>query len=145
MKKQVFIADSISATVLSLLLYTSVSKLLDYDSFKAVLSMSPLVKSFAGIIAYLLPVLEIMVSLLLFIPSTRKRGLEIAFGLITGFTIYLAGMILFAPDLPCNCGGVLKSLSWQQHILFNLLFILLSLLGIILYNKHNKTIKQTPP
>lgn len=145
MKKQVFIADSISAAVLSLLLYTALSKLWDYKSFKAVLSVSPLLKSRAGLIAWLLPAIEITVSLLLFFPSTRKTGLQLAFGLITSFTIYLAGMILLTPNLPCNCGGVLASLTWPQHILFNLFFILLSLLGIILYKKHNETMKQTPP
>lgn len=145
MKKKVFLADSISATVSLLLLYTALSKLRDYENFKAVLSVSPLLKSFAALIAWLLPAVEILVSLLLFVPSTRKAGLQLAVGLIAGFTIYLAGMILFTPDLPCNCGGVLKNLTWHQHILFNLLFILLSLLGIILYKKHHETMKQTPP
>ncbi|MEO6733993.1 MAG: MauE/DoxX family redox-associated membrane protein [Ferruginibacter sp.] len=145
MKKQIFIADSISTTVLVILLYTALSKLLDYHSFKTALSGLPILKSFSGLIAWLLPVTEILVSLLLFFPATRKIGLQLAFGLLTCFTIYLAGMIWLTPGLPCNCGGMLTSLTWRQHILFNLVFILLSLLGIILYKKHKETMKQTPP
>lgn len=140
----VLIADTISAMLLLLFLYTALSKLSDYESFRFVLSKSPLLKHYAGFIAVALPVEELLVALLLFIPPTRVTGLYISFILISLFTLYLIYMITFTPDLPCNCGGVLKLLSWKQHIFFNLFFIVLCLAGIFLY-KRNKNRRSSPP
>lgn len=145
MKRPVIIADIISAIVLLLLLYTAFSKIVDYKNFRQALSASPLLQPFAGTIAWILPVAEIGVAALLFFPATRLKGLNISFILLSILTLYLIYMILFTPELPCNCGGVLKNLTWPQHIIFNLFFIGLSAAGIAAYNKHKETMKQTPP
>lgn len=142
--KSVLIADIISGVLLLLFLYTALSKLFDYETFRFVLKKSPLLYRFAGFIAIALPIAELLVVLLLFIPRTRLTGLYAAFFLILLFTGYLVYMIAFTPDLPCNCGGVLKLLTWKQHIFFNLFFILLSLTGILLY-KRNKNTRSSPP
>ncbi len=144
-KRPILIADVISGVVLLLLLYTSLSKLADHEVFKAVLTASPLLRPFAGLIAWALPLSEILVVVLLFIPSKRLGGLYIALVLISIFTIYLAYMVLFSPRLPCNCGGSLKFLTWPQHVFFNLFFILLSILGIVLYRKGGTPLNSSPP
>jgi uncharacterized membrane protein YphA (DoxX/SURF4 family) len=143
-KKQFLMADIISALVLLLFLYTSLSKLADYETFKNVLSASPLLKPLAGVIAWLLPVSELVIVVLLFVPALRLKGLYASFILIIFFTIYLIYMIAVTPDLPCNCGGVIKLLTWPQHIVFNLFFIFLSFAGIILYRRA-KSLKSSPP
>lgn len=145
MKKHLLIADSISAVILLLLVYAAFSKLADYATFKFSLERSPLLRPFAPAIALLLPAVEITIAVLLFIPSTRPKGLYGSLYLISVFTVYLAAMLLFSTSLPCNCGGVLTSLSWPQHILFNCFFMLLSAAGILLYKKHLQSIKRTPP
>lgn len=138
-------ADIISGILLLLFLYTSLSKLADYEVFKNVLSASPLLKSLDGVVAWLLPVTELVVVVLLFIPSKRLKGLYASFVLISLFTLYLIYMITFTPHLPCNCGGVLKLLTWPQHIFFNLFFILLSLFGILLYQRSKNRKSSQPP
>ena len=140
-----FIADIISGILLLLFLYTSLSKLIHYEAFKAVLHSSPLLKSFAGVIAWLLPVTEIAIAVILFIPLTREKGLKASFVLISVFTLYLAYMVAFTPDLPCNCGGVLQFLTWPQHIFFNLFFILLTVTGILFYKKNKSRESEPPP
>ena len=142
---RVILADVISALLLLLFLYTSLSKLTHYETFKAALHTSPLLKDVAGVIAWLLPVIEIVVVAALFIPHTRVKGLKASLILITAFTIYLLYMIAFTPRLPCNCGGVLQSLTWSQHIFFNLFFILLALMGILLYKKDENRKSEPPP
>jgi len=139
------IADLISAALLLLFLYTAVSKLSDYESFRFVLTKSPLLYPFAGFISIALPITELFMALLLFIPRTRLTGLYASFILISLLTLYLIYMIAFTPDLPCNCGGVLKLLSWKQHIFFNLFFMLLSLCGIFLYQKNKNRRSSSPP
>jgi len=44
-------------------------------------------------------------------------------------------MLAFAPKLPCSCGGVIQKMTWGQHVIFNLFFTLLALVGIWLARK----------
>jgi len=142
--RMILAGDMVCSIVMLLFLYTSFSKLSDQQLFKNVLLASPLLRPAAGIIAKVLPILEIAIAILLFIPSMRVAGLYGSALLISIFTIYLGYMIFFIPSLPCSCGGVLRYLSWQQHIIFNLFFILLSFAGIYLYKKSTRHFR-TPP
>lgn len=142
--KILLVADIISGVLLLLFLYTALSKLWDYETFRFVLKRSPLLYHFGGFIAIALPIAELLVALLLFIPRMRITGLYVSFTLISAFTLYLIYMISFSPDLPCQCGGALSLLTWKQHIFFNLFFIFLSLCGLFLYNK-NKNRRSSPP
>lgn len=137
MRKEVTI-DIISAAILLLFLYTGVSKLLNYSDFRFALTQSPLLTPFAKIVAWLLPASEIAIALLLFFPVTRTAGLYISLALLLVLTAYLIYMVIHTTDLPCNCGGVIKFLSWKQHILFNCFFILLTALTIWLIRKRRK-------
>jgi hypothetical protein len=120
----------LSATLLIFLFsYTAISKLLQLTIFRVTLAQSPFLKEFAGFVAVALPVAELCVVVLLLFPATRGRGLQFSFLLLTVLTIYLVCMVLFSPDLPCACGGVLKHMNWNEHIVFNLFFTLLALAG----------------
>lgn len=144
-KRPLLIVDMISALLMLLFLYTALSKLWSYGSFKSVLIMSPLIRPFAGIIAWLLPVIEIGIVLLLFFPKTRLKGLYVSLIIMAVFTVYITYMIIFTPRLICNCGGVLKSLTWTQHIFFNLFWLLFTVTGIVLYRKIKKAVTTVPP
>ncbi len=110
MKKR--IPDIICGLLILLFAYAAISKLTDRQHFQAVLAQMLLIKSVAGFISFALPVTELIVCALLFVPGTRLFGLYASFGLLTSFTIYIGYMILFAPKLPCNCGGVLEQMNW---------------------------------
>ena len=140
MRRQ-FIIEIISSLLILLFLYTALSKLLDFTTFKSVLSTSPLIGGMAEFIALALPITEGLVSVLLFFPKTRLWGLYSALALMTGFTAYLAYMIYFTPHLPCSCGGVLKQMTWNQHLIFNIFFLALSVTGLVL---ERKRIKRKP-
>jgi hypothetical protein len=68
-------------------------------------------------------------------PRTRKLGLYISLGLMMAFTGYISYMMIFIPDLPCSCGGVISKMTWGQHLIFNVFFMLLALTGILLNRK----------
>jgi hypothetical protein len=138
------IVDIICAAILLLFLYTALSKLLDFGNFKSVLIMSPLMRPFAGIIAWALPIAEIGIVLLLVFPKTKVKGLYTAFITLVIFTIYIIYMVIFTPRPPCSCGGVLKSLTWTQHIFFNLFWILMAVTGIAIYRQIKKVITVPP-
>src|SRR3546814_5749620 len=49
------------------------------------------------------------------------------------FTAYLLNMVFTVDSLPCSCGGVISSMSFDQHIVFNAGFIVLAVIGLVLY------------
>lgn len=144
MRKTVII-ESISLILVLLFTYTAVSKILEHDLFAIVLSEAPAIGKYATLISWLLPAAEILVVILLLVPSLRLTGLFASLFLLLVFTMYLLWMVVFRINLPCNCGGVLKALSWKQHIFFNLFFIVLSACCIILYPGHKIHLQKTPP
>lgn len=127
--KRSTIVEIISALLILLFVYTSSSKLLAIQSFQVVLSTSPLIGENAKYLAWGIPVVEIFVSLLLVIPYTRLYGLYFSVGLMSVFTAYILYMLIFTPKLPCSCGGVIAKLSWPHHLIFNIVFTLLAMLG----------------
>lgn len=122
-----------------LFLYTALSKLSEIALFRLVLRSSPLISGYANLVSILIPASEILVSLLLFIPGTRRWGLYASFLLMLIFTLYLVYMISFTTALPCSCGGVISQLSWKQHLVFNVAFTLLSFAGIRLNRSPRRT------
>ena len=142
MKRTGTIADFISAVILLLFLYTALSKLADHERFSDVLHSAAFFHNNAGLIAWAVPVTELIIALLLIIPSTRLKGLYASLALLILFTLYILCMILFADHLPCNCGGVISKLSWKEHVLFNVVFIGVSVVGIYSLKKQSSIQKD---
>ena len=122
--------------LIMLFIYTALAKLLDYQIFKAQLSKSPLITEFANAIAIGLPVVEIVIVTLLVFERTRLTGFYASFFLMMLFTSYIAVMLKFSYYIPCSCGGVLKTLTWNQHLLFNTIYIAISLVGLVVQTRY---------
>jgi hypothetical protein len=127
--------DLISYLFIILFMYTAASKLLGVEKFASTLAKSPLIGSFNVVVAWAVPIVEIAISILLIVSTTRKLGLYASTGLMAFFTLYLAYMVLSGSKLPCNCGGVISTMSWQQHIWFNLGFVFMGVAGLALCKK----------
>jgi hypothetical protein len=119
--------------------YAALSKLFDYEEFKNQLSRSPLIKNLSTTIAIILPATELIVAIMLTIKSLREYGLTLSIVLMIVFTFYIMYMLLFEKNLPCSCGGVLKQMTWKQHLLFNIFFLLTAFTGIIFEKNKNKS------
>ena len=133
--------ECISALLIFLFVYTAASKLLAHNSFVFTLSQSPLLQHYSIPLSWIIPFIEILISCFLFIPRIRKTGLFFSALLMTAFTIYISYMIAFTPRLPCSCGGVIKSLTWKEHLLLNISFIVMAVLGWLMIKK-NKILLQ---
>jgi putative oxidoreductase len=127
--------EIISALFILLFVYTGISKFLSLDSLKYVLKDYPLIGGYPIMVAWVLPTVELLIASMLFIPRTRLLGLYCSLGLMTSFTFYLIYMLMFTPKLPCTCGGMLEKLTWSQHLIFNMIFIMFALIGIWLAQK----------
>lgn len=128
--KNIPVALLCSSLLILLFTYTAISKLTDYANFVRFIDESSPIHKGADTIGWLLPVTELVVVLLLFFERTRRAGLYVSLLLLVLFTLFLLYMVLFVADLPCSCGGVLRKMSWQQHIWFNLFFILINLIAL---------------
>lgn len=143
MKRQVVI-EIICLLLILLFVYAAVAKLLDFERFKLQVGQSPLLTGFGDYIPWMVIGVEIIVAISLMTPRIRLVGFFGAFSLMTMFTAYIFAILNFSPYVPCSCGGVLEKLGWQDHLVFNLVFVILSLTGITLQaQKTRKT--DSPP
>ena len=134
-KARVIIVDAIAYLILALFMYTAASKLFAIRSFSSTLSKSPLIGEYSKLVAWGIPITELVIGVLLIFAPIRKWGLYASFVLMILFTLYLLYMIFSGSKLPCHCGGVISTMTWQQHIWFNLGFVLVAFTGIFLYRK----------
>ncbi len=138
-RKQVFL-ESISSLLILLFLYASISKFLDFSRFIDEMNNQPLPHFLKPFLIRGLPGLEILISITLIFECSRMAGLYASLILMTLFTLY-TGLVLFHffRYVPCSCGGVIRKLTWGQHMVFNLFFVGLALAGIILQRKRSKS------
>jgi hypothetical protein len=119
------------------------SKWMDLGRFAGDMNNQPFPHWMAAILTWSLPVVDIFIPLALIINRTRPAGLWASLIVMSLFTIY-AGVILFHffDRVPCGCGGVIRGLTWPQHLFFNLFFTLVSLSGILMSMKGSKKEEQ---
>lgn len=129
-KHREIITDIAIYLFVALFMYTAASKFLTIKSFASTLAKSPLIGSYSLFVAWAIPTVEVLISLLLIVPSAKRIGLYASFALMTLFTGYLTYMVFSGVELPCHCGGVISRMTWQQHIWFNLGFVALAIAGI---------------
>src|SRR5690606_34972825 len=80
---------------------------------------------------------EILIAILLTIPKYRIPALYVAFTLMVMFTAYIYIILNYSDFVPCSCGGVLEKLSWTQHFIFNLFFIVLAAVAVFFADRYS--------
>jgi hypothetical protein len=141
MSRRQVLLESISALLILLFLYASLSKFLDFTTFYRDLNNQPFPDSWTPFLVWLIPCLEILISILLIFERTRLLGFYASLVLMGLFTIYAITILLnFFAYVPCSCGGVIKHLTWPQHLVLNLFYLGLSIFGVLIQRK--KPFKQ---
>lgn len=112
--------------------YAALSKLISYSVFKDQLTQVPFLAFAAPFLVWVVPGVELLVVVLLLWPSLRLWGFFSFLALMLLFTGYLLYTLYFSPYTPCSCGGLISEMGWRSHILFNLFFIGLAVLAILL-------------
>jgi hypothetical protein len=119
----------ITALLVLLFAYAAISKLMDYHKFSHYLGRSPVLSPFATQIAWIIPAIELLTVGLLLYKKTRLKGMYGSLFLMVLFTGYLFIILNFSNKVPCSCGGILQGLTWKTHIVFNICFLILALVG----------------
>lgn len=122
-----------SAYLLALMfLYAGSAKLVIISQFREQMMESPLIpRVLIPILAWLIPISEIGFALLLMFEKTKKIGFYLSFFVMFIFALYLIALVTVAENAPCACGGILGTLGYTEHIIFNILFTLIALYGCI--------------
>ena len=120
----------ICGALVLLLFYTAAAKLLDLERFESELGNQVLPSWSLPVLLWLIPAAELAVVVLILTRRFRLAGLFGAAALMAVFTGYMGLVLLNVFDrVPCSCGGVLKSMDFEVHFVFNLFFLLLSITG----------------
>jgi uncharacterized membrane protein YphA (DoxX/SURF4 family) len=134
-----FIVNTICCLYALLFIYAATSKLLDFSTFRVQLGQSPLLNAFSDWISISVPGIEIIIAILLLIPKYRLMGLYASYLLMAMFTMYIYIILNYSAFVPCSCGGILQKMTWNQHLIFNIVFILLAIIAILICPSSNKS------
>jgi len=126
------ITETVCALYTLLFVYAATSKFLDFENFQVQLGQSPVLGAFAGAVSYAVPILELAISILLWVPKTRAVALWCCYTLMLMFTAYIFIILKYSSFVPCSCGGVLEKMDWTTHLYFNLVFVLLAAAALLL-------------
>ncbi|MCX2681940.1 hypothetical protein OOZ15_18460 [Galbibacter sp. EGI 63066] len=138
------ITEIISMLFILLFVYAAVNKLWDLENFRIQLGQSPMLTSMGDWVAWIVPAIELVIAGMLIVPRLRHTALYAAFSLMTMFTAYIYIILTYSPYVPCSCGGILEKMGWKEHLIFNSVFVLLAMTGIlILSQKRTNPISQT--
>jgi hypothetical protein len=96
----------------------------------------PLPNSWTPVLVWVIPCTEVAISVSLIFERTRLLGFYSSLAVMGLFTIY-TGIVLahFFPYVPCSCGGVIKRLTWTQHLFLNLFFVGISIVGVVIQSR----------
>lgn len=132
MAKKKIALEIICFLFILLFTYAAVTKLMDYQKFTVQIGQSPMLTPFANWLAWVVPTSELIIAVMLSVNRFRLIGLYVAFTLMVMFTAYIVAILQFSETIPCSCGGVLESLGWTEHLIFNIGFVVMAMGGILL-------------
>lgn len=115
--------------------YAACSKLFAYDKFLITMSKSAMLTPYAGLLAWAVPLTEIVLALLLMFHRFRQIALYGSFSLMIMFSTYIVLVLYFTPEVPCGCGAAIEAIGWKWHLVLNIFFMALAATGLII--KHS--------
>jgi hypothetical protein len=154
-----FTVSIIEYLLIILFTYTGLSKLLDLDTFQFQTHRSPYLENISTFVSYTIPPAEMLIVLAFvlskfqaghwegrFFDWFRRYGPMLEYWAMGGslflmslFTGYVWLMLNYAYYLPCSCGGIMSTMSWHSHLIFNAVFTGLASLALILIGNRLRT------
>jgi putative oxidoreductase len=126
------ITTAIQAALIILWVYAATSKMLDFDQSRSEMLGQVFPAALSEFLAWAVPLTELGAAGLLIFSKTRRIGLYLSLLLLFVFSIYIITILLNVfGRIPCSCGGILENMTWTEHLLFNVFFIVLTLIALI--------------
>ncbi len=131
----------ICSLLILLFIYVAITKLLDYGAFRFGLSKIPGIGRIDIIVSLALLISLVWISVLLCIPSMRLWGLCGSAILMLIVTLYLSYVLYFTSWQHHFFGKITRpylsvlNLKWNQLLVFDVCFLMLSITGVLLQRK----------
>jgi hypothetical protein len=107
--------------------YSGVDKLIHFDEFVVNFSKSPFAPSeFINEVAFCVVGTELGICFLCFFNKFQKLACLLFMIISFIFSGYVFLMITYSPYLPCSCGGLINFLTWNEHLVLNILLTTIS-------------------
>jgi len=132
-KRRTIVVEVISALFILLFVYAALSKVQDFQKFQVELGKSPVLNAFSGCVAFLVPGIELLIAVSLIVKRYQYLAFYASFSLMVMFSTYIVVILKFSSYIPCSCGGILENMTWIQHLIFNIGFVLLGAFAILIY------------
>jgi len=129
MKTRIIVIEVICWILLLNFFYEGVYKLIYFHQYALWLRYEPFQRPVTGVLAYVIPIGEILLSFLFLIPSCRVTAFYISIIVLVGFVIWIMSSILFTHTMFWPYHALWDKPTWIQKIL-----IWLSFMAIILYS-----------
>lgn len=130
MRKQLF-SDLIALIFIILFVYAGWIKLLDHRMFRNQLTAFDYINSFAGFLAWAVPLIHLGLAFLFIWPSMRLWALGGTFILLLTYSAYIILILYRGVNVPCACSGLFKFTSWAGQLVMNSAFLAMAAAGII--------------
>jgi len=141
MKTKGYITNSITLALLLLWIPVSMDKFINFDAFRSSMLQQPFGNTFAWVLIYTLPVLEVTTAVLLAFDRSRRLGMMLSSVLMIAFTGYVGLALLgIRGKLPCACGLIISGMGWMQHLWFNLFFLVISIIGWAMQRRQQQSV-----
>jgi len=127
--------------------YTGLVKLLDFESSHRAMRNQVFGNQAADVLVWLVPLAELLAAGLTAFARSRFAGLILSFFLMASFTLYILFVITNRfGRIPCSCGGIIETLSWEQHLLLNCFYLLIITYALLrqrlLFYSHGLTYQE---
>ena len=123
----------------SMFIYAAVSKLMNYRIFIIQMDRQPFPDRYTPLLVWGVLISEILAAVMMMTLALRRIGLFFATAIMICFTAYIILVKLnYYGVIPCSCGGVIASFTWTQHLIFNLFFVAIGIVGIYLEKQFRK-------
>lgn len=134
MEKKSILLGMIRLAFLAMWGSVAVEKLWDVTGFHSTLRRQSIPGWSADILFWLLPLAELGAAMLLAWPRNWRRthlGMWLSAILMLAFTLFIGfGVLGWYEKRPCGCGSVISGLTWEEHLWFNGVALLLAIIGI---------------
>lgn len=125
------IITAITTVLIFLWVYAALSKVLNYEQSRMQMMNQVFPAMINAVLLWVIPITELFIAGLLLFSKSRIAGLILSVILLFLFSGYvLLVMLNVFGRIPCSCGGIIAKLSWGQHLVFNLVFLALAILGL---------------
>lgn len=136
------VIEVIASLLIVLFLYAAATQVVSHPAFQSQINRNLSNAALSGIIAWLIPAIQLAMVLLLWRPATRLAAFSCAMAIVSCYTVYLIMMLPAAYKSFCNCGELWRQARLEVNILVNLAIILLAATAIILTGRFKENLPR---